>query len=161
MSYVVGIDPGATGALAFFNNGYLFGLEDMPKVNKDVAPGPLCDLLALFDDDCPAAAVVELAQSMPGQGVAGMFRYGKGYGVVLGALAALRIPVHHARPSEWKRDLGLTKRPGEKLNDLKERSRKMALDLWPHMSHRLDRKKDSGRAEAALIGHWWITKGER
>jgi len=52
-------------------------------------------------------AVLERVSAMPGQGVSSMFRFGEGYGVVQGVLAALGIPVIAGSPAVWKRASGL------------------------------------------------------
>ena len=36
--------------------------------------------------------------------------------------------------------------------------RALALQRWPNMADRFSRKKDHSRAEAALIGAWYIQK---
>ena len=47
--------------------------------------------------------------------------------------------------SKWKRHYG--------LNSEKERARALALRLWPTSEH-FGRKKDHGRAEAALLARY-------
>jgi crossover junction endodeoxyribonuclease RuvC len=87
--------------------------------------------------------------SRPGQGVASTFKFGASYGCAYGVLCALNAPVRHVTPATWKRAFG--------LNADKERSRRMAIELWPNMSGYFARKKDDGRAEAALIARWcWL-----
>jgi len=91
-------------------------------------------------------AVVEQVASRPGQGVASTFKFGTSYGVVLGVLGALEIPVTHVTPATWKRAVGVTADKGS--------SRRKAIDLWPDKAQMFARVKDDGRAESALIA-WW------
>jgi crossover junction endodeoxyribonuclease RuvC len=83
---------------------------------------------------------------MPRQGVASSFNFGKSYGIVLGVLGALDVPVTHPTPAAWKKAMGVT---ADKAS-----SRRRATDLWPAMSGTFARVKDDGRAESALIARW-------
>ena len=48
---------------------------------------------------------IEKVHSMPGQGVASMFNFGKGYGIWIGILAALKISKTLVTPQEWKKEM--------------------------------------------------------
>jgi crossover junction endodeoxyribonuclease RuvC len=96
----------------------------------------------------PRCAVVERVASMPKQGVASTFKFGMATGIIHGVLAACDVPVHLVTPSVWKRGMGL-------IGADKEASRALALRLFPQVTG-LDRKMDHGRAEALLMGHWFM-----
>jgi crossover junction endodeoxyribonuclease RuvC len=85
---------------------------------------------------------------MPGQGVASTFKFGQSYGSVLGLFGALKYNIIDVTPRRWKKDLSLT-------SD-KEQARQMAINNWPDVSDLFKRKKDHGRAEAALIALWYL-----
>lgn len=154
MSYIIGIDPGASGAIAILDadTGKLVDVIDMPttelkvggKTKHRVSPVFLQAELQLYADD--ARAVVELVGAMPGQGVTSMFAFGEALGIVRGVLAGMKVPVDLVPPAKWKRDL--------KLNPGKDGARSMAANLWPDKAELFKRVKDDGRAEAALIAHW-------
>lgn len=146
MTTVIGIDPGLTGAIAFLFDGKPFVI-DMPTVGKDVCPAGLASELSAQLAEGRLHAYVEQASSRPGQGVSSVFRYGKGYGTVIGVLAALFIPYSLVTPAKWKRAVGLPSGAD------KEASRALALRLFPELANDLKRKKDHGRAEALLIAH--------
>lgn len=138
----LGFDPGATGAIACLGeHGDLLWIEDMPYADGHVLAPVLADLV--LKNSGRRRAVVERAQSMPGQGAGAMFKYGVGYGVILGVLGALGIPYETIRPHTWKGAAGLSKDKGA--------SRRRACELWPDRSDLFARAKDDGRAEAALI----------
>ena len=82
---------------------------------------------------------------MPGQGVASTFKFGKGYGEIIGVLATLGLGYRAISPAVWKREMGLQR--AEKAD-----SRRKAQELYPTAS--LARVKDHGRAEALLIAEW-------
>lgn len=138
---IVGIDPGMSGALALLVDGQLEGVTDMPTLDGEVSGALLAAHLQLA---APDLVVIETVHSMPQQGVASSFKFGKNYGIVLGAVTALQHPLVKMTPVEWKRINGLFHKP-------KEASRRLAIELWPHLSHKFERAKDDGRAEAALI----------
>jgi crossover junction endodeoxyribonuclease RuvC len=93
-------------------------------------------------------AVVEQVGAMPGQGVSSMFAFGQAYGMVLGVLAGLYIPVRTVTPASWKRAM--------KLNTGKDAARAEAARRWPQQAGEFRRVKDDGKAEAALIALWGL-----
>lgn len=141
----LGIDPGKAGGLAVVSKGLLYAtnMPEHPTLLADVVSG----LTELYDLE----AVVEKVHSMPKQGVASTFTFGTGYGVILGVLAALRVPTHHVPPSVWR--VAVLGRGATK-----DAARAKAMDLWPSCSGQFARKKDDGVAEAALIAHWWRSR---
>lgn len=157
MSFIIGIDPGAAGAVAVVDarTGALVQVFDMPAValevggksKRRVAPYLLADELRLFNVD-GTRAVVEQVSAMPGQGVSSMFAFGHAFGLALGVLAGMGIPVDTVTPAKWKRDL--------KVNAGKDGSRALASTLWPAQAGEFKRVKDDGRAEAALIALWGL-----
>lgn len=133
---ILGIDPGAGGAIGMVQP--MVETWDMPATPKDLA-----DLFATFDPNT-TMVYVEASQSMPGQGVSSTFKYGVGYGVILGVLAAYGFPHRLVAPSTWKRAMGVTKDKTE--------TRRLAQQLFPTAS--LGRVRDHGRAEALLIAEF-------
>lgn len=145
---ILGCDPGLSGAVAALDaaTGTLLWVEDIPVVDRMVNGSELADWLR---GELIKAAAVEQVASRPGQGVASTFKFGQAHGTLLGVLGALNVPVVHVTPGRWKKALGLT-------SD-KEKSRRLAIETWPNMSGYFARKKDDGRAEAALIARWcWL-----
>jgi crossover junction endodeoxyribonuclease RuvC len=145
---VLGIDPGLKGALVWVNHQCgLVRVEDMPVIDNQVNGPWISQLLRSCEVDL---AVVEKVHSMPKQGVASTFKFGVGYGMVLGVLAAYDIPVYHMTPGEWKGHL--------RLGKTKEHSRRMAVDRWPGWVDHFHLAKHEGRAEAALMAVTWLEK---
>lgn len=148
---ILSIDPGLHGAWALFCDGLLPSVDDLPLVGKHIdvlTLGQVCEGLT----GQPLAIVLEAQAAMPKQGVASSFHLGENYGLLHGALLTLASQeaawsLHTVRPAVWKRAL--------RLSADKERSREQAMRLWPALHPRLARKKDEGRAEALLLGHYW------
>lgn len=146
---VIGIDPGATGAIAILGtDSQLHDIIDLPAVTGSVdgwyAIANTFDAIATHDD--VRLAVIEGVRSRPGQGVASVFKFGRCLGVLEGLVAAQLWRAESPAPSTWKKDMGLSKD--------KDTSRHMAMRLWPDHTHRFSRVKDDGRAEAALMAEW-------
>jgi crossover junction endodeoxyribonuclease RuvC len=142
---IVGIDPGLSGAIAFYFPGIptRVSAEDMPVVAGELNAAGLADRIRKMRPD---VAVIERVGAMPGQGVSSTFKFGASFGVVCGVLAALEIPCHRVSPAVWKKYF--------KLPVEKEQSRALALRLFPATADHFSRKKDHGRAEAALIARY-------
>lgn len=151
MSFIIGIDPGAAGAVAILEaDGKLVQVFDMPavevvsngKAKRRVSPEMLAAELRLYASQ-GAVAYVEQVSAMPGQGVTSMFAFGQAFGIVLGVTAGLAIPTQTITPAKWKKDLNLN--PG------KDAARAKAAQVWPAHAGEFKRVKDDGKAEAALI----------
>lgn len=92
---------------------------------------------------------IEKVGAMPKQGVTSVFTFGYGFGVWIGVLAALEIPYQLVTPQSWKKLL-MSGEPKEK-----DASRIVARRMWPDQTEEsLSRKKDHGRADAALLAEY-------
>ena len=153
MTRWIGVDPGLGGAIAVFDTAAdslmvhampVFELTRNAKAKREINVAALADLI---DEAQPDAAVVEQVGAMPGNPGASMFAFGKGYGIILGILAANRITVHPASPAVWKKAMGLQGKG-------KDASRAEATRLFPEHAKSFARVKDDGMAEAALLCLW-------
>ena len=138
---VMGIDPGISGAVAFFYPSHpnAVSVYDMPSIGKEVN---CAELRAIIKQYQPDLAIIESVHAMPRQGVSSSFNFGMSYGMMRGVVAAIGIPQVLVAPTKWKKYFALT-------SD-KETSRRLAILTWPESEH-FNRKKDDGRAEAALL----------
>lgn len=144
----LGIDPGKLGAIAALDEaGGLVDVIDMPNAGGEVSAALLVDALDAWCDGFTriGTVVVEEVAAFPKNGSIGNFKLGMAYGVVLGVVG-IRWPLVRVRPATWKRSMGLT-------SD-KELSRRRAIETWPGSASAFARKKDDGRAEAALLALW-------
>lgn len=146
---VLGIDPGLSGALAFYDTTTeVLVVMDMPTVEvtrngknkREVSPALVADMVAGKGIE---KAFMERVSAMPGQGVSSMFSFGRSAGILEGVLAAYEIPTTLVTPQAWMKAMGV--RAG------KDGSRERAMQLFPQYSTAFARKKDDGRSDAALI----------
>lgn len=152
MKYFIGIDPGLSGAIAYYrpSDGFL-DVHDVPthelkrngKAKREVDLHGLARILDAMTKDQGGSILIEQVSSMPGQGVSSVFAFGKVYGILLGVSAATFVPLDTVTPAVWKKAMGVT--------SSKDGARARASSLLPQWSHYWSRVKDDGRAEAALM----------
>ena len=154
---VLGVDPGIHGGLAIVSiineaaEPFLTDVCDIPVAG--VAAKERVDAIELrnwVEAHKPQHAFIERAQAMPKQGISSAYKYGRSVGCIEGVIAACEIPLTIIEPSAWKKFSGLR-------GSDKELSRQRALQLFPDAHGFIARKKDHGRAEAALIALYGCT----
>jgi hypothetical protein len=101
---ILGCDPGLAGALALLV-GDEIKVWDSPVVASEIDPD---ELTRIIRDAQPDFAVIERVASMPGNGSASMFSFGKSYGMLRGVVAACGVPYHLVPPTVWKKHFKLT-----------------------------------------------------
>lgn len=149
---ILGIDPGINGAVAVIEmmdgvDGIapkFLGVTDIPIVGT--AAKTRVDAIELrnwIETHNPHFAGIERAGSMPGQGVASSFKFGRATGTIEAVVACCGVPMVLIEPSKWKRAFH--------LNADKEASRQLAIQLFPHAHGELNLKRWHNRAEAMLI----------
>ena len=154
---VIGIDPGITGSICFFEDGKIIDLIDMPnmadgkKQKKQVNGAQIYNEILLRTKNVEKRnikVVIEHVSAMPGQGVTSMFNFGQSFGVLKGICSAMQLSMHFVRPAKWKRFFNL-------INAEKDASRTKAIEIFPYISTQLSKKKDANKADAALIASFF------
>lgn len=148
--FVVGIDPGLTGAVALVSHERQVEVVDMPTheliVNKKKRRRlDLYKLAAFFDINRTriSHAMIEEPGPMPHDGSVQAFNFGFVCGVAQAVVAAAGIPMNLVKPAAWKGAMGLT--------GGKDASRARASQILPEWAHLWARAMDDGRAEAVLL----------
>ena len=98
---LVAIDPGLSGAIAWLD-GETVGAVPMPLAGKDLDLPAIRDLLS---QTAPRLIAIERVASRPGQGVASTFKFGAGWGSLIGLAAGLQIPTELVTPQALKREV--------------------------------------------------------
>ncbi|WP_239651517.1 Holliday junction endonuclease [Neosynechococcus sphagnicola] len=96
---LIAIDPGLSGAISILHSGTLTA-HPRPLAGKELVLGAIAQLIRSAN---PSLAVLEKVHSMPGQGVSSTFKFGTGYGSILGILVVLGIRTELVPPQTWKR----------------------------------------------------------
>jgi len=155
---IIGIDPGLSGSICFFENGKILDVVEMPtmiegKKNKKQVNGSQIynEILKRIShlDKSDVKVVIEQVSAMPGQGVTSMFNFGQSFGILKGICSAMQLPVYFVRPAKWKKYFNL-------INSEKDASRTRAIEIFPYFSSQLSKKKDSNKADAILISSFFF-----
>ena len=153
---IIGIDPGISGSICFFENGKIIEVIEMPvmtegKKNKKQVNGAQIYnefLKRINKKEDEIRVVIEQVSAMPGQGVTSMFNFGQSYGILKGICSAMQLPMFFVRPAKWKKYFNL-------INSQKDASRTRAIEIFPYFSTQLSKKKDSNKADAILIASFY------
>ena len=155
--FIIGIDPGITGSICFFQDGKIIDVIDMPnmpegKKNKKQVNGAQIfyeiSKKTKFIEKESIKVVIEQVSAMPGQGVTSMFNFGQSFGILKGICSAMQLPMYFVRPAKWKKYFNL-------INSQKDASRTKAIEIFPYFSSKLSKKKDSNKADAILIASFY------
>tara|TARA_B100001063_G_C16695396_1_gene519491 strand:+ start:711 stop:1205 length:495 start_codon:yes stop_codon:yes gene_type:complete len=150
---IIGIDPGISGSICFYENGKILEVLEMPtmtegKKNKRQVNGAQIynEILERINktEKQTIRVIIEQVSAMPGQGVTSMFNFGQSFGILKGICSAMQLPMFFVRPAKWKKYFGL-------INSEKDASRTKAIEMFPYFSSQLSKKKDSNKADAILI----------
>jgi crossover junction endodeoxyribonuclease RuvC len=154
---IIGIDPGISGSVCFFEDGKILDVVEMPtmtegKKNKRQVNGSQVynEILKRIKqaDKKDIKVIIEQVSAMPGQGVTSMFNFGQSYGILKGICSAMQLPMYFVRPAKWKKYFSL-------INSEKDASRTKAIEIFPYFSSQLSKKKDSNKADAILIASFY------
>ena len=155
---IIGIDPGISGSICFFEDGKVIDLLEMPnmaegkKNKRQVNASQIYNEINLRikgHDKKNIKVVIEQVSAMPGQGVTSMFNFGQSFGVLKGICSAMQLSMYFVRPAKWKKYFNL-------INSEKDASRTKAIEIFPYISKELSRKKDANKADAILIASFFF-----
>ena len=154
---IIGIDPGISGSICFFQDGKIVDVVEMPtmiegKKNKKQVNGSqifneISEKIKKLDKK-DIKVIIEQVSAMPGQGVTSMFNFGQSFGILKGICSAMQLPMYFVRPVKWKKYFNL-------INSEKDASRTRAIEIFPYFSSQLSKKKDSNKADAILIASFY------
>ena len=154
---IIGIDPGISGAICFFQDGKIIDVIEMPtmtegKKNKRQVNGSQIyneiSKRVSEEEKKDTRVIIEQVSAMPGQGVTSMFNFGQSFGILKGICAGMQLSMYFVRPAKWKKYYNL-------INSEKDASRTKVIEVFPYFSSKLSKKKDSNKADAILIASFY------
>ena len=154
---VIGIDPGISGSICFFEDGKILDVIEMPTMTEGKKNKRQVNGSQIYNeiskrvngiDKQKVRVVIEQVSAMPGQGVTSMFNFGQSFGILKGICSAMQLPMFFVRPAKWKKYFNL-------INSQKDASRTKAIEIFPYFSSQLSKKKDSNKADAILIASFY------
>ena len=135
---IIGIDPGAKGAIVVWTEQDTMEIHKMPETPQDVY-----DLLKVYQSN--SVCYLEKVGGMPGMGGSAMFNFGRGFGHIEMALLALQIPTEIVTPQKWQKELQMGNKGDRSKSEWKNHLKERAQQLFPGKKFTLD------TADAALI----------
>jgi len=144
MTAWIGIDPGREGAIVRLDDSgataWLLPYDDAGLQGRELA--------RMMREIGEGVVVLERAQSMPRQGIASAFRYGRDYGVIVGVLDAIWQPYTTVAPGVWHRRI-----VGGTSDDPKARARAVIEARLPLLELRPGRRRKAheGIVDAACL----------
>ena len=154
---IIGIDPGISGSICFFEDGKILDVLEMPTMTDGKKNKKQVNGAQIYNEISKKIrgiekqnlrVIIEQVSAMPGQGVTSMFNFGQSFGILKGICSAMQLPMYFVRPAKWKKYFGLIKSE-------KDASRTKAIEMFPYFSSQLSKKKDSNKADAILIASFY------
>lgn len=160
MTLILGVDPGASGAFAVYDNiaQRVVSVEDMPvwyqtvgkKKRKRVDALALADMFDTFEMMGVQLVVMEAVGGRPRQSASGAFVFGYGVGLIYMAAMYSEIVIETVPPAAWKKMLNVPGKQSGSDDDILAR----ADELFPN-DRALWRTARGGkrvdRAEAVML----------
>ena len=154
---IIGIDPGISGSICFFEDGKIIDVIEMPTMTEGKKNKRQVNGVQIYNEILKRVSkaqrfnvrvVIEQVSAMPGQGVTSMFNFGQSFGILKGICSAMQLSMFFVRPAKWKKYFNL-------INSEKDASRTKAIEIFPYFSSQLSKKKDSNKADAILIASFY------
>jgi Holliday junction resolvasome RuvABC endonuclease subunit len=161
MNAYIGIDPGASGAIAVLRRdlkNQIMHIRDMPtfkvKVSKTMRDrvdvhGCISNMREISKSYRIEMVVIEEVGGMTGQSASAAFAFGKSAGLIEAACAAVDAPIRLVRPNVWKKHFSIG---ADKSLTVQAATRELPQfrEYWDGtVPGKQDRRE--GRAEAALM----------
>src|SRR5210317_1511622 len=154
---IIGIDPGITGSICFFEDEKILEGVEKPTITEEKKNKKQVNGSQIYNeikkriekiDKKDIKVIIEKVSAMPAQGVTSMFNFGQSYGILKGMCSAMQLPMYFVRTAKWKKYFNL-------ITSEKDASRTKAIEIFPYFSSNLAKKKDSNKADAILIASFY------
>ena len=131
----MGIDPGKSGGICILDDENIYTLSMTNKTEMDIYEW-------ILEQPRPNKCYFEKVASMPRDGNASAFTFGKAFGFIYGILTAMQIPFEMVRPLTWQKALSC------QTKGVKNVTKRKALQLFPQI------KITHAIADAMLIAEY-------
>ena len=148
----LGIDPGASGGIALLKLGSIEAAP-LPIIGGEM---DVRELRRWIVERVPLTSItgvaIEKSQSLwKGQSISASFKYGKGYGMLVGAISVLEVPVALVGPRTWKAKVLHGTKKDKDAAILYVHNSYPSVNLLLTSRHR---KPHDGMADAVCIATW-------
>ena len=129
---IIGIDPGISGSICFFEDGKILDVVEMPTMTEGKKNKRQVNGSQVYNEISKRTNQVDK----------------KDIKVIIEQVSAMQLPMYFVRPAKWKKYFSL-------INSEKDASRTKAIEIFPYFSSNLSKKKDSNKADAILIASYY------
>ena len=154
----IGIDPGKSGGLVIIDS-----FEKTCSMHKcPQTTGEMASILRMAQVDAwmgnvKILAAIEKVHAFPTDARNSAFKFGMNYGMWLGSVGSLGIPLVDVTPQKWMKDYAPL--PKEK-QERKKKIKQIAIKIFSAVYETEDKKITYAVSDAALIALWCKNRGD-
>jgi hypothetical protein len=153
----VGIDPGKSGGLVkIHSRNNECSMHKCPSTTQEMASLLRTAKNSAFVDNLPILVAIEKVHAFPTDARSAAFKFGMNYGMWLGIIGALNIPLIEVTPQMWMKSYApLPKIKQERKKKIKEIATEIFEDVYSN-----ENRVTYAVSDAALIALWCLERGK-
>jgi len=153
----VGIDPGKSGGLVKIHSiQNECSMHKCPSTTQEMASLLRTAKNSAFVDNLPILVAIEKVHAFPTDARSAAFKFGMNYGMWLGIIGALNIPLIEVTPQMWMKSYApLPKIKQERKKKIKEIATEIFEDVYNN-----ENRVTYAVSDAALIALWCLERGK-
>ena len=153
----VGIDPGKSGGLVkIHSKNYECSMHKCPDTTQGMSSLLKNARDSAFKDNLPILVAIEKVHAFPTDARSSAFKFGMNYGMWLGIIGSLNIPLVKVTPQMWMKSYApLPKIKQERKKKIKEIATEIFEDIYNN-----EKRITYAISDAALIALWCLERGK-
>ena len=153
----VGIDPGKSGGLVkIHSRNYECSMHKCPDTTQGMSSLLKNAKDSAFKDNLPILVAIEKVHAFPTDARSSAFKFGMNYGMWLGIIGSLNIPLVQVTPQMWMKSYApLPKIKQERKKKIKEIATEIFEDVYNN-----EKRITYAISDAALIALWCLERGK-
>ena len=153
----VGIDPGKSGGLVkIHSRNYECSMHKCPDTTEGMSSLLKNAKDSAFKDNLPILVAIEKVHAFPTDARSSAFKFGMNYGMWLGIIGSLNIPLVQVTPQMWMKSYApLPKIKQERKKKIKEIATEIFEDVYNN-----EKRITYAISDAALIALWCLERGK-
>jgi|TARA_R110000787_G_scaffold32717_1_gene86439 hypothetical protein len=153
----VGIDPGKSGGLVkIHSRNYECSMHKCPDTTEGMSSLLKNAKDSAFKDNLPILVAIEKVHAFPTDARSSAFKFGMNYGMWLGIIGSLNIPLIQVTPQMWMKSYApLPKIKQERKKKIKEIATEIFEDVYNN-----EKRITYAISDAALIALWCLERGK-
>ena len=153
----VGIDPGKSGGLVkIHSRNYECSMHKCPDTTEGMSSLLKNAKDSAFKDNLPILVAIEKVHAFPTDARSSAFKFGMNYGMWLGIIGSLNIPLIQVTPQMWMKSYApLPKIKQERKKKIKEIATEIFEDVYNN-----EKRITYAISDAALIALWGLERGK-